>query len=146
MVADSNMDMFLPLFPLKLLSVQGLDESTLGDDIRAVAESMGVKVMGDTEPERNLFIRSDQYSFIRRGVPALAFKFGWEKGSAEEKTQKEWLKNRYHAPSDDVNQPVEIEGAGKFLQILMAMAERVGNADQRPAWREDSFFRRFAAK
>lgn len=143
-VADINMDMFLPLFPLRLLSVQGVDESSLGADIRAVAEKAGVTVMGDTEPERNLFIRSDQYSFVRRGVPALAFKFGWVKGSAEEKIQKEWLKNRYHAPSDDVNQPVAIEDAGKFLEILMALAARVGDAAERPAWRDDSFFKRFA--
>src|SRR6266516_7268338 len=61
-VADLNMDMFLPLFPLKWLEVQGLNESTLGDDIRAVAEAAGVKVQADKEPNRNRFIRSDQYS------------------------------------------------------------------------------------
>ena len=63
----------------------GLEESTLGDDIRAVCQKAGVAVQADKEPERNLFIRSDQYNFIRQGVPALAFKFGYEKGSPEEK-------------------------------------------------------------
>jgi Zn-dependent M28 family amino/carboxypeptidase len=82
-VADINMDMFLPLFPLKYLEVQGLGESTLGDDIRAVAEKAGVQVQGDKQPDR--LIRSDQYSFIKRGVPALAFKFGWLPGTPQEK-------------------------------------------------------------
>ena len=143
-VADLNMDMFLPLHPLKLLSILGLNESTLGDDIRAAAEPFGVKVIGDTEPRRNAFIRSDQYSFIRRGIPSLAFKFGYENGSPEEALHKGWLKNRYHAPSDDLMQPVDKDGAGKFLQILAAMAERVATNAERPAWKADSFFKRFA--
>ena len=34
--------MFLPLFPLKKLTIYGLDESDLGADATAVAESLGV--------------------------------------------------------------------------------------------------------
>ncbi len=143
-VADINMDMFLPLFPLKYLEVQGLGESTLGDDIRAVCQKAGVAVQADKEPDRNLFIRSDQYNFIRQGVPALAFKFGYEPGSPEEKTAKEWLKNRYHAPSDDLNQPVDKTAAAQFNRILLSLGERVADAKDRPHWNADSFFRRFA--
>jgi hypothetical protein len=106
-VADINMDMFLPLFPLHYLEVQGLNESTLGDDIRAVAAAANVEIQADKEPNANRFIRSDQYSFIKKGVPALAFKFGWIPGSPEEKIFKDWLKTRYHAVSDDSSQPVD---------------------------------------
>ncbi len=143
-VADLNMDMYLPLFALKYLEVQGLDESTLGDDIRAVAESQGVTVQADKEPEKNRFIRSDQYSFVKMGIPALAFKFGWIKGTPEEKTFQEWIRVRYHAPSDDVNQPVDAAAAAQFNHILMLLLERVADADARPAWKPASFFRRFA--
>jgi hypothetical protein len=143
-VADLNMDMFLPLFPLKALEVQGLGESTLGDQIRAACQKAGVAVQADKEPDRNLFIRSDQYSFIRQGVPALAFKFGYEPGSNEEKIAKDWLKNRYHAPSDDLEQPVDKEAAARFNRILLDLGERVANAKDRPHWNPDSFFKRFA--
>ena len=54
-----------------------------------------------------MFIRSDQYSFIRRGVPSIALKVGFVKGSPEEQLSKKWLGERYHAPSDDLNQPVD---------------------------------------
>jgi len=107
------MDMFLPLFPLRYLEVQGLAESTLGNDIREICQKAGVEVQADKEPDRNLFIRSDQYSFIRQGVPALAFKFGYLEGSPEETTAKNWLQTRYHAPSDDLNQPVDTAAAAK---------------------------------
>ena len=103
MVADLNMDMFNPIFPLKYLEVQGLAESTLGEDIRAVAEPLGVEVQPDQEPEHNLFIRSDQYSFIKQGVPALTFKFSYVPGTPEEKLFKAWLTERYHAPADDLD-------------------------------------------
>ena len=144
-VADINLDMFLPLHSLHYLEVQGLAESSLGDDIRAVAGQAGVEVQADKEPQRNLFIRSDQYNFIRNGIPALAFKFGYIPGSPEEKLHKDWLKNRYHAPSDDLNQPVDKAAAAQFNDIILRLIERVADANARPQWKPDSFFRRFAA-
>jgi hypothetical protein len=143
-VADINMDMYLPLFPLKYLEVQGLDESTLGDDIRAVAGPAGVQIQADKEPEHNRFIRSDQYSFIKKGVPALAFKFGWVAGSPEEKKFKAWYAERYHGPADDLTQPVDLAAAAQFDAILKALVLRIADADQRPSWKPTSFFRRFA--
>jgi Zn-dependent M28 family amino/carboxypeptidase len=142
-VADINMDMYLPLLPLKYLEVQGLGESTLGDDIREVAEQAGVQVQADKEPEHNRFIRSDQYSFIKKGVPAVAFKFGYIPGTPEEKIFKAWYGERYHAPSDDVSQPVDLAAAAQFNAILEKLVLRIADADQRPVWKPDSFFRRF---
>jgi hypothetical protein len=143
-VADINMDMYLPLFPLKYLEVQGLNESTLGEDIRAVCREAGVEVQADKEPEHVRFIRSDQYSFIKKGVPALAFKFGWVPGSPEQKIFQDWYKERYHGPTDDAKQPVDREAAAQFNAILEKLALRVANADGRPEWKKESFFRRFA--
>ena len=143
-VADINMDMYLPLYPLKYLQVMGLDESTLGADIRAVCQKDGVIVQPDPEPQRNLFIRSDQYNFIKHGVPALTFKFGYLKGSPEEKLAKGWLTERYHAPSDDLNQPVDKAAAAKYNRVMLDLGIRVADANARPRWNADSFFKRFA--
>ena len=123
--------------------LQGVDESTLGDAIRKAANAAGVEVQADKEPDRNLFIRSDQYSFVKEGIPALAFKFGYIPGGAEEKIAKEWLRVRYHAPSDDLNQPVDKPAAAQFNRILAALGESVANAPERPEWKANSFFRRF---
>jgi Zn-dependent M28 family amino/carboxypeptidase len=143
-VADINTDMFLPLFPLKSLTIYGLDESELGGDAAAVAESLGVAPQADLEPKRNIFIRSDQYSFIRRGIPSLALKVGYGKGSPEEGIVKKWLTERYHAPSDDLAQPVNKQAAGAFDELVAKLLERVANRDQRPHWKDTSFFKRFA--
>jgi Zn-dependent M28 family amino/carboxypeptidase len=143
-VADINLDMFLPLYPLKYLEVQGLAESTLGATVRDAARDLGVEVQADNEPEQNRFIRSDQYSFIRRGVPSLAFKFGYAAGSPEEKIRKDWVRDRYHRPSDDLGQPVDIAAAAQFDRIIQGLLERVADAPAKPHWYDESFFKRFA--
>ena len=144
MVANLNVDMFLPLFPLHILTAVGGQESDLGDRLRALARPLGVTVQNDPEPQRNLFIRSDQYSFIKRGIPALAFKVGYTKGSPEEATAKKWLTERYHAPSDDVNQPVDMQAAADFNRLILMLTESIADEKARPKWKQESFFRRFA--
>ena len=144
-VADINLDMFLPLYPRKVIEVQGLMESTLGATVKTAAAADGVAVQIDQEPDQNRFIRSDQYSFIRRGVPSLAFKFGYQPGSPDETTRKNWVRDRYHKPSDDLSQPVDTAAAARFDRIILRLMEAVANDPARPQWRQASFFRRFAA-
>jgi Zn-dependent M28 family amino/carboxypeptidase len=124
--------------------VQGLNESTLGDDVHACAKPAGVNVQADKEPNLNRFIRSDQYSFIKKGVPALAFKFGYIPGGHEEQIFKHWYTNRYHGVTDDAKQPVDLVGAAQFNAILKNLVLRVADNAQAPAWKPNSFFRRFA--
>jgi Zn-dependent M28 family amino/carboxypeptidase len=143
-VADVNLDMFLPLYPLKVIEVQGFAESSLGESVRAAAKTQGVDVQTDREPEQNRFIRSDQYSFIRKGVPALAFKFGYEFGSPEETIRRNWVRDVYHQPGDDTAQPVNLEAAATFNRVIMTLLQQVANDAARPTWNADSFFRRFA--
>jgi Zn-dependent M28 family amino/carboxypeptidase len=143
-VADINLDMFLPLYPLKVIEVQGLVESSLGETVRAAAKDLGVDVQTDREPEQNRFIRSDQYSFIKRGIPSLAFKFGYEFGSPDEQTRRAWVRDVYHKPNDDLNQPVDKEAAAKFDRVILDLLQRVADDPARPTWNDSSFFKRFA--
>jgi Zn-dependent M28 family amino/carboxypeptidase len=143
-VANVNTDMFLPLFPLKTLMVLGLDESDLGQDIRATAQELGLTVQADPEPQRNRFVRSDQYSFVKVGIPALAMKVGYEPNTPEAATAATWTAERYHAPSDDLKQPIDLSAAGKYVDVVRTVAVRIANRADRPKWNEASFFKRFA--
>jgi Zn-dependent M28 family amino/carboxypeptidase len=142
-VADINTDMFLPIYPFKILTIYGLEESTVGDDARIVAQHMGIKPQPDPEPQRNIFIRSDQYSFVRHGIPSISLKFGNIKGSPEAALEKQWLTERYHAPSDDLEQPVDKQAAAQFNLYVEGLIERIANEDARPSWKPNSFFRRY---
>jgi Zn-dependent M28 family amino/carboxypeptidase len=143
-VADVNIDMFLPIVPLKVLKVQGLAESNLGDLAKEAAAAYGVRVQADPQPLRNAFIRSDQYSFIRHGVPAVKLDLGFDPGSPDEAVFKQWLTVRYHAPSDDLSQPVDKAAAATYEEILRQLLTTVADTEARPQWKPDSFFRRFA--
>jgi len=144
-VADVNVDMFLPIVPLKILKILGIDESDLGANAAKIAQSMGIKPIADPEPLRNAFIRSDQYSFIKKGVPSVKIDVGFELGTPEQKIFKEWLTNRYHAPSDDVNQPVDLQAAATYEEFTRRLLISTANDSAKPQWKPDSFFRRYAA-
>jgi Zn-dependent M28 family amino/carboxypeptidase len=144
-VADLNMDMFMPLFALKKLHVQGLVESTLADDARAVGAAHQIEIAVDPEPDRNSFTRTDQYSFVLAGVPALAMKFGWVAGSPEQKAWRQWLAQRYHSTEDNLSQPVDTAAAAQFDSFLADLARRVANNSARPHYVPSSFFHRFEA-
>ena len=109
-----------------------------------MAKLLGVLPRPDPVPERNVFIRSDQYSFIRRGIPSLMVMVGFDKGSPEEQIVGKWLTERYHAPSDDVKQPADKKAAGEFDVLVAKLLERVANRESRPGWKDTSFFKRFA--
>jgi Zn-dependent M28 family amino/carboxypeptidase len=142
-VADLNMDMFMPIFPLKKLHVQGLVESTLADDARAVGAEHGIEIAADPEPDRNSFVRTDQYSFVLAGVPALAMKFGWTAGSPEYKAWRQWLAQRYHSTEDNLSQPVDTAAAAQFDSFLADLARRLADNPGRPHYLDSSFFHRF---
>jgi len=141
-VADLNFDMPLPLWPLKMVYLPGETESTLGADARAVGATQGIAVVPDPNPDRNVFIRADQYSFVREGVPSLFMKFGFVKNTPEYQIEHDWRANRYHSPSDDLEQPgIFKEDAVKLDAYTAAIAVRVANAAKRPEWLPDSIFR-----
>jgi Zn-dependent M28 family amino/carboxypeptidase len=144
LVADLNYDMALPLFPLTGITVIGAEESSIGADALAAAQAVGIPLIPDPFPNRNAFIRSDQYAFIEQGVPAAAFKFGFAAGTPAAEIERAWRESRYHAPSDDISQPVFREDEIRLHDYIAALALQIANADQRPRWNENSFFRRFA--
>ena len=139
-VADMNFDMPLPLWPLKSVYLPGETESTLGADARAIGAEQGIAVVPDPLPDRNVFIRADQYSFVREGVPSLFFKFGFARNTPEFQIEHDWRANRYHAPSDDLDQPVMKEEAVKLDGFVAALTKRVADADVRPRWLPGSIF------
>ncbi|HEX6636726.1 MAG TPA: M28 family metallopeptidase [Steroidobacteraceae bacterium] len=140
-VANLNSDMFLPLYPMKQVVVFGLEESDLADDARAVAAELGIEVQTDPQPQRNRFIRSDQYSFIRAGIPSLATKIGVVPGTPEAEIEKKWQAERYHGVSDDLNQPVDFAAIGTYQEFVRRLAVQVADRAEKPRWHDTSVFR-----
>jgi Zn-dependent M28 family amino/carboxypeptidase len=140
MVADINLDQLRPLFPLKILTAEAIDDTSLGDAARTVGAGMGITLRADSEPERNLLRRADQYPFLRIGVPAISFIFGYDPGTDAERRYREWYNVRYHRPQDDLTQPMDFDAAAKFDQFFYNLTETVANAPARPAFKAGSSF------
>ncbi|MFT3728863.1 MAG: M28 family peptidase [Terricaulis sp.] len=137
-IAVLNMDQLRPLYPLTILTTLGLDDSTLGQTVRDVAQPMDIEVRADLEPERNLLRRTDHWPFMQRGVPAVSFLFGFNPGGMEEARYHDWYLHRYHAPQDDLSTPIDFGAQAKFHRFYFALTEAVANADAPPQWLPNS--------
>jgi len=127
-----------PIFPLELLTVHALDDTTLGDDVRAIAGSMGISVQRDPEPERNLLRRSDQWNFLKAGIPATAFVFGYRPGTQSEHIYREWYRTGYHKPQDDLDQLMDWKAAADFNRFFRDLVARVADQQASPSWKAGS--------
>ena len=140
LAADINLDQLRPLFPLRILTALAIDDSTLGALARQVATDVGIELRADAEPERNLIRRADHYPFLRAGVPAIGFIFGYDAGTDSERRYREWYQVRYHRPQDDLTQPIDFDAAAKFNQFFYKITQAAADIEARPAFRPDSSF------
>jgi len=140
MVADLNLDQLRPLFPLKIMTAEGLAETTLGQTAKEIAASMGIEVRPDMEPERGLLRRADEYPFLGIHVPGIGFVFGYDAGTEAERRYREWYEVRYHRPQDDLTQPMDFDAALKFDTFYYRLVEAVANAAERPVFLAGSQF------
>jgi hypothetical protein len=134
LVADINLDQLRPLFPLRILTMHAVDDTTLGATARVVAAEMHIEIRRDLEPERNLNQRADHWPFLQIGIPATGFVFGYEAGTEDERRYREWYQVRYHRPQDDLTQPVDFTAAADFNRFFYRFAQAVSDAGERPAF------------
>jgi Zn-dependent M28 family amino/carboxypeptidase len=139
-VANINMDMFLMLSPLERVVALGAEHSSLGNAVKRASERLGIVVVSDPTPEEVSFVRSDQYSFVRRGIPAIALKGGFERGSDEAARTRQWLRTIYHTPKDDLSQNFRFDAGATFAQLNFLIGYFVAMDEARPAWNEGDFF------
>lgn len=138
LVADLNIDM--PIFTYKLedLVVLGGERSTLGPAIAAAAASEGLATVPDPEPEEMFFVRSDHYSFVQSGIPAVSIDTG--PGGSGATAQRVFLDEHYHKPSDEVSLPFDWDSAARYLRVTYTAARAIADAPERPRWNKGDFF------
>ena len=133
LVADINLDQIRPLFPLRSLTMHGINDSTLGATARAVADTMRIDIRPDREPERNLNQRADHWPFRLAGIPATGFIFGYDSHTDAEVLARGWAVTRYHKPQDDPAQPIDWKAARDFNNFFYALTAAVADAPVAPA-------------
>lgn len=140
LAAVINLDQLRPLFPLKILTMHAIADTTLAVNVKRVAGSMGIEIRPDLEPERNLNQRTDHFPFLRMGVPATNFVFGFDPGTDAERRYREWYQVRYHRPQDDMGQPLDWGAARDMNSFFYRLTEDVANDAVRPSFVAGSAF------
>ncbi len=119
------------------IEVIGFGYTTLEDILRDVVARQGRTVVPDQAPEAGHYFRSDQFSFAKKGVPALFTK------SITSEDYKEYTAKRYHKPSDKFDPNWDMKSAVDDARALLEVALVVANADKRPEWKPGTEFRRY---
>lgn len=143
MVANVNLDMPLLMYPLGDLNAFGSEHSTLADVAERATRAVGLELSPDPMPEEVLFVRSDQYSFVKQGVPAVYLKPGFNSTDPEVDgagVTAMFRKLHYHRPSDEVGLPVDWPSVVRFAQVNVLIGLGVANDLERPRWHEGNFF------
>jgi Zn-dependent M28 family amino/carboxypeptidase len=126
------------------ISMIGLGKSSLDLDVVALAKAQGRVVKPDEFPDKGRFYRSDQFNFAKIGVPAAYLKFGTDvigKPAGYGKKQLEdYEKNKYHQPSDELDDTWDFSGAVEDAQLAFFLGGRVANADSMPHWNKGDEF------
>ena len=147
-VANINLDMVLMFHPLVDLVAFGAGHSSLGSPLARSAAHLGVELSSDPIPERVFFIRSDQFSFVKQGVPSVftVSGFATPDSAVDGKAQfDEWMGTIYHSPGDDMSQSFDFEAGALFARVNFLTTYLVANDDARPTWNPGDFFgRRFS--
>jgi len=142
-VADINVDGAPGIrYPSKDLTPIGAEHSNLASNVAGAAQLVGYELTPDPMPEQNFFIRADQYSFVRAGIPSVFIRNGADGGDAVRK----WLTTRYHTPLDNMEQPLYFDAAVRAAGVEFLVGYSVALQEQRPAWNKEDFFGDMFAK
>lgn len=142
-VANINTDMFLMLYPFGDAIVFGSEHSSLGPLAEESLRTVNLKMSPDPWPHEVIFIRSDQYSFIKKGIPAVMISSGLTSLDPSVKgaeSASNWLRTIYHSPHDDLSQQMHWESGVKISWADYLLGFRVANDDVPPSWNKGDFF------
>ena len=137
-VANFSLDM-----PLLDIVPYGAEHSSMGRSVRLAADALGIGIGPDPIPEQVLFIRSDHFSFIRQGIPALFIKSGFETGDPAldgGAINTAFRQNLYHTPFDEADQGFDFEAGAAHARVNFLTGYVIAQEDARPTWNAGDFF------
>ncbi|HWM94560.1 MAG TPA: M28 family metallopeptidase [Thermoanaerobaculia bacterium] len=141
-VANVNVDMFMMFAPLHDVVGFGAEHTSLGQTAEQAARRLGVEISPDPFPQEVIFVRSDQYSFVKQGIPSLLLTTGFQSEDPDGGGPLflKWLRTHYHKPSDDLSQTFDFEAGAKFTRLNFLIALQVAQEVAPPRWNEGDFF------
>ncbi|WP_373398458.1 M28 family peptidase [Algoriphagus halophilus] len=145
-VANVNTDMPTMVGPLVSVEPLGAEQSSIMKIVERSTSLLGLKIDEDHLPEEVRFVRSDNYSFVKAGIPALRMKFGIQTEDSPtglDSAISHMMSQIYHKPSDELGESFNFEGAKTYVELQFMNSYLINTSEARPTWNEHSFFKRF---
>ncbi len=142
-VADINFDGATTLTPVSDVIAFGSEHSSLQTAVQRAADRTGFAVSPDPVSEEGIFVRSDQFSFVKKGIPATMVYLGFKStrpGVDALAIWKRWLVTVYHSPKDDVTQPICHESSAQLARFAFRLGHGIATEAERPRWNDGDFF------
>ena len=143
-VAVINLDVFPLWGENNDVTITGFGHSDLDQTLAELARPYGRYVMPDPDAYNGMFYRSDHFSFVRKGVPAL-FAKGW---NDNRRHGKEWSKEQiarywaevYHKPTDQTHPDDDYSGLLQEVHLFFDLGYRLAQDTAYPQWNPSSEF------
>ena len=143
-VANLSIDMPFFFHPILDIVPYGVQHSSLSKEVEKATSILNLKISPDPFPEQVVFIRSDHYSFIKKGIPSLFIKSGFmtvkEDTVNRAKSDLGWRSSIYHTPQDDMRQAFDFDAATMHVKVNFLIGYFVSNTTSRPRWNDGDFF------
>jgi len=143
-VADINMDAINMYGRTRDMVQLGGEYSSLGRTFADIARYVGLEARGDQSPGQGHFFRSDQFSFVRQGVPSIYIEQGMDYAGLPEGTGREreeaYRSERYHQPDDEMLPGYTMGGAAQQARVAFLVGWVAANAEKPPTWAAGSPF------
>jgi Zn-dependent M28 family amino/carboxypeptidase len=143
-VANLALDMPFFFHPILDIVPYGVQHSSLSNQVAEATKTLNLKVSPDPFPEQVIFVRSDHFSFIKKGIPALFIKSGFMTIPSDTvnraKSDVAWRSTTYHTPQDDMRQAFDFNAAITHVQVNFLIGFLIANEPSRPQWNKDDFF------
>ena len=145
-VANINIDMPVMLTDIADLVAFGAEHTSLGAMAARAVKAEGLALTPDPMPEETIFVRSDQYSFIRQGIPAIYLDHGVGVLARLPVVDTRalvdgFLRDNYHQPSDEISLPIHYPSLARLARVDARIASEAAGSSERPRWNAGSFFR-----
>ncbi|OOG70585.1 M28 family peptidase [Algoriphagus sp. A40] len=142
-VANVNTDMPTVIAPLLSIVPLGAEHSSILGNVKFAADYLGLDIEADPEPEQNRFVRSDQYSFVVSGIPALHIKYGNKTnvpGFDMDAFIKEWRAKYYHRAADGMDGIFNFTAAKTYVQLNFLISYSIAQTTEKPIWNPGDLF------
>lgn len=115
------------------VTVIGLERTGAEELIREAAAAFGLEAIPDPVPEQNLFDRSDNVNFARKGIPSPTYSLGLTAFDRE-------IETYYHTVHDTPG-TLNYDYITDYIRSYLLTAHFIAHQEKAPFWREGDRYR-----